>query len=142
MKLVLAGVALSLAGCGRATSKRDDCRSRRADTRADEKAAGFGGLGNLGLEQKDEGFVAGHVAFGNRPVLPGRSACRRLKTRCTSGREIGGYVFTRWANHAIRISQNDSNPSTLTVFAKAGEFRPTRAVPGSQTTPYNLIAAA
>ena len=41
--------------------------------------------------------------------------------------EIGGYVFTRERQTiAIRISESDSNTSTLTVFAKTGEFRPAR----------------
>ena len=41
------------------------------------------------------------------------------------GAEIGGYVFTRNAQMiAIRLTENDPNTSTLTVFVKAGEFKP------------------
>ena len=84
---------------------------------------------DLGLEQKGEqisfrgDMSRSEIVQFYQNVLPADG----WKPDPRLGAEIGGYVFTREAQTiAIRISESDSNTSTLTVFAKTGEFTPAR----------------
>jgi hypothetical protein len=108
-------------------TKRNHCWSRGADTGADEEAANAGGSVGLGLEQKGEqvsfrGEISPSeiVRFYHDVLAPGN-----WQPDARLGAEVGGYVFTRGAQTiAIRVTENDSKTSTLTVLVKAGEYKP------------------
>lgn len=82
---------------------------------------------DLGLEQKGEqvsfrGEISPSeiVRFYHDVLAPGN-----WQPDARLGAEVGGYVFTRGAQTiAIRVTENDSKTSTLTVLVKAGEYKP------------------
>lgn len=126
-KIVLTSVAVLLAGCA-ARHQNETIAGVVVPIPAPMKKLPVSeDWVDLGLEQKGEqvsfrgDMSRSEIVQFYQNVLPADG----WKPDARLGAEIGGYVFTRESQTiAIRISENDSNTSTLTVFAKAGEFRP------------------
>ena len=129
MKIVLTGVALSLAGCAARHQNETIAGVVVPIPAAMKKLPVSEDWVDLGLEQKGEQvsfrgeMSRSEIVQFYQDVLPPDG----WKPDARLGAEIGGYVFTREGQTiAIRISESDSNTSTLTVFAKTGEFTPAR----------------
>lgn len=123
----LLGTALSLAGC----SPRHNDETLAGVTvpipAPLKKLPASEDRVNFGLEQKGEqASFRGEMSRSEivrfyQEVLPAGD----WKPDARLGSEIGGYVFTRGTqNIAIRINENDSQTSTLTVLVHTGEFSP------------------
>lgn len=127
MKIILTSLAVFLAGCA-ARHQNETIAGVVVPIPAPMKKLPVSeDWVDLGLEQKGEQvsfrgeMSRSEIVQFYQNVLPADG----WKPDARLGAEIGGYVFTRESQTiAIRINENDSNTSTLTVFAKTGEFRP------------------
>ena len=129
VKIVLAGIALSLAGCA-ARHQNETIAGVVVPIPAPMKKLPVSeDWVDLGLEQKGEqvsfrgGMSRSEIVQFYQDVLPAAG----WQPNSVLGAEIGGYAFTRDNQTiAIRVKENDSKTSTLTVLVKTGEFTPPR----------------